>query len=123
MILGLGTDIVEVERFREALARHGQRILRRLFTAEELRVCAGAEHRLAARFAAKEALLKALGTGLRAVSWQEMGVLPDDLGAPRFQVTGRVKTALEEMGVERVHVSLSHSRRYAVAQVVLEGKT
>lgn len=121
MILGLGTDIVEVERFHDALKRHGEKMLHRLFTAEELHLCAGAEHRLAARFAAKEALLKALGTGLRAVSWQEMGVLSDALGAPRFHVTGRVEQIITEMGVQRVHVSLSHSRHYAVAQVILEG--
>lgn len=121
MILGLGTDIMEIDRFHQAVARHGERILKRLFTSEELTLCAGAEHRLAARFAAKEALLKALGTGLRAVSWQEMGVLSDGLGAPCFRVTGRVEEALRAMGVARVHVSLSHSRSYVVAQVILEG--
>jgi holo-[acyl-carrier protein] synthase len=121
LIRGLGTDIVELARFKEVLARRGERILARLFTPEERRACGDAPHRLAARFAAKEALLKALGTGLRQVSWQEMSILPDALGAPRFHCTGRVRQALAIMEVSQVHVSLAHSRHYAVAQVILEG--
>lgn len=121
MILGLGTDIVEVQRFQEVIARRGEGILRRLFTDEERRACLEAPHRLAARFAAKEAFLKALGTGLRGMSWREICVTNDELGAPCLCCSGQAEQALQLKGVSRVHVSLSHSRHYAVAQVVLEG--
>lgn len=121
MIRGLGTDIVEVVRFKEVMERRGERILARLFTPEERKACEDAPHRLAARFAAKEALLKALGTGLRQLSWQEMSIIPDVLGAPQLNCTGKAQEALCALEVARVHVSLAHSRHYAVAQVILEG--
>ena len=121
MILGLGTDIVEVYRFQEALKRRGDKILTRLFTDDERRACLEAPRRLAARFAAKEAFVKALGSGLRGMTWREVWVQNDALGAPRLCCSGRVKAVLQSKGVERIHVSLSHSRHYAVAQVILEG--
>lgn len=121
MILGLGTDIVEVQRFHQVLTRHGERILDKLFTPEERQSCLDAPHRLAARFAAKEAFLKALGTGLRGMAWREISVVNDELGAPVLRCTGRAQSALQSLGAARVHVSLSHSRYYAVAQVILEG--
>lgn len=121
MILGLGTDIVEVQRFNQLLSRRGERILEKLFTPEERQSCLDAPHRLAARFAAKEAFLKALGTGLRGMAWREITLINDELGAPVLHCTGRAESALQSLGVKRTHVSLSHSRHYAVAQVILEG--
>lgn len=121
MILGLGTDIVEVQRFSRLIARHGERSLEKLFTYEERRACCDAPHRLAARFAAKEAFLKSLGTGLRGMAWREISIVNDELGAPVLHCSGRAELALQSLGVRSVHVSLSHCRHYAVAQVILEG--
>lgn len=120
MILGLGTDIVEVQRFQALIERRGEQVLSRLFTDEERKACLEAPHRLAARFAAKEAFLKALGTGLRGMAWREICITNDEMGAPCLRCSGRAEEALRMKGAARVHVSLSHSRHYAVAQVVLE---
>jgi len=112
---------VAVARFRQGMERTGERILVRLFTPAERRLCRGDPLRLAGRFAAKEALLKALGTGLRGFSWQELEILASEDGAPVLHAHGRVATALAARGVERVHLSISHTKEYAVAQAVLEG--
>lgn len=118
MIAGIGVDVVEVVRLREASNR--ERLLARLFTAEELSDCRGA-HRwqsLAARFAAKEAVLKALGTGLRGMRWQDIEVIRNDLGRPAVRLAGGAARQAERLGVAEVLISLSHTEHYAVAQAV-----
>ena len=103
------------------MARSGERLLARLFTPAERGLCRGDLLRLAGRFAAKEALLKAIGTGLRGFSWQELEILANGDGAPVLYAHGRFAAALAARGVERVHLSISHTEEYAVAQAVLEG--
>lgn len=103
------------------MLRSGQRFLERVFTPRERRLCGGRPWRLAGRFAAKEAVLKAVGTGLRGFSWQQIEVLADDLGAPEVICHGSFARALDERGVRRIHLSITHSKEYAAAQAVLEG--
>ncbi len=125
MILGTGVDIVAVERLARAVDRHGERLLTRLFTPAEIAYCESSEPhraaRYAARFAAKEALLKALGIGLRQVRWTDAEVVRDDLGRPSLRLSHRLAEIAAERGATRIHLSLSHTQEYAVAQVVIEG--
>lgn len=123
MIIGTGVDLIEVERIERALSRHGQRFLDRLFTPAEVQYCEGGgaqkSHRLAARFAAKEATLKALGTGLRnGLNWTDIEVIRDPLGKPALRLTGKAADLAAQQGITQLHVSLSHAKDYAVAQVV-----
>jgi holo-[acyl-carrier protein] synthase len=123
VIAGIGVDIIEVARITRALGRRPERFLARLFTRGEIADCGTgqAEHsarRLAARFAAKEATLKALGIGLRAVKWTDVEVVKDPLGKPLLRVSGHLAEIAAEQGVAEFHVSLSHCKEYAVAQVV-----
>ena len=125
MILGIGVDIVEVERIQSAIDRYGQRFVGRVFTAAEAaycRRCAHPDQRFATRFAAKEAALKALGVGwAQGLQFVEVAVSNNELGAPSVSFSGRALALARRLGVERIHVSLSHHRRFAVAQVILEG--
>ncbi len=125
MILGTGVDIVEVPRIRNALRRHGERFVQRIFTEGEAEYCGGSAHpeqRFAARFAAKEATLKALGVGWqKGVGFGEVEVSNDDLGAPAITLSGRAEELAGELGVRCIHVSLSHHRHLAIAHVLLEG--
>ncbi|GAB4177495.1 MAG: holo-ACP synthase [Geothermobacteraceae bacterium] len=122
--VGLGVDLVRVERFRDFLRRDKQALLQRLFTGDELAYCLPrkdpAPH-LAARFAAKEALLKALGLGLRdGLSWQDMEVARDPLGRPFFRLAGRAAELLAEKNLSEPLLSYSHDGDYATATVILE---
>lgn len=124
MIAGIGVDIIEVDRIARALERHGERFAVRLFAPGEMAECWPSEQqrcrRLAARFAAKEAALKALGIGLRGVSWLEIEVVKDDLGKPSLRLTGRLAEIAATQGITAMHLSLSHCKEYAMAQVVAE---
>jgi holo-[acyl-carrier protein] synthase len=119
-------DIVELERIRRALARHGERFLTRIYTTAELDRYRDRLPELAVRFAAKEAVSKALGVGLNlfsahGISWQEVEVLPDPLGKPVLHLAGRAQTLADEQGLRQWVISLSHGRDYAVAFVVASG--
>lgn len=121
MIYGIGTDIIEVSRIEKAVARHGRRFLERVFTPEELEYCRPEKHRyrrLAARFAAKEAVLKALGIGLRQVRWTDVRVRNGPLGKPEVELAGRLAEIASSRGVNRVMLSLSHGKDQAVAQAL-----
>ncbi len=123
-IAGLGTDLVETIRFQRYIEDNKQALLERLFTESErayaLQKFDPAPH-LAARFAAKEACLKAFGTGLRGgVRWLDMEIVPDELGRPRLELVGRAADMAAERNVATVHLSYSHDGGYAVATVVLE---
>jgi len=111
-------DIIEIERIEAALARWGERFLRRVYAPDEVRFCRGRVPELAVRFAAKEAASKALGTGMRGVAWREIEVVPDRRGKPCLRLHGRAKARAEELGLAQFDVSLSHSRHLAVAFVV-----
>lgn len=123
MIVGIGIDLVEVARIAELAQRHGRR-LERLFTAQEVAYCQGRgrpAEAFAARFAAKEAFFKALGTGWGAGGdWTEVEVLRSEAGAPALRLSGRAAAAAAERGVARVHLSLTHTDETAAAMVVLE---
>lgn len=122
-IVGIGVDLVKIARV-EALARRWEhRFLQRVYTENERRASFGRAWRyasLAGRFAAKEAVLKALGTGWAAgVSWQDIEVLNDVSGRPIATVQGRTATLAQRAGVRGIHVSLSHDGDYAIAEVIL----
>ncbi len=126
MILGLGTDLIETRRIEHSLARFGDRFLHRVFTPAEILYCRqrsrGMTESLAARFAAKEAAAKALGTGIsRGVSWLEMEVRRRPGERPTLHWSGRALERAEAMQARAVHLSLTHSRELAMAVVVLEG--
>jgi len=124
MISGIGTDIVAVERFQRFVDEQNTPLLRRLFTAAELELCAKRKERascLAARFAAKEAFLKALGTGLRdGLTWHDIEVTLNDLGKPELTLTGRAQELFASQGLGCSFLSLSHDGGNAIAMVVLE---
>ena len=124
MIVSTGIDIAEVYRIRETIART-PRFAERVFTEAEKAYCeskgVAAAQSYAGRFAAKEAFLKALGTGWRGkVAWRDIEVVLDDQGAPSLIVTGEAKTLLDASQATRIHVSISHTTDHAVAHVILE---
>jgi holo-[acyl-carrier protein] synthase len=120
MTLASGVDIIEISRVKLVLERYGQRFLDRVYTAGEIAYCRGRPPNLAARFAAKEATMKALGTGVRGVNWKDIEVVRQESGAPSVLLHGRGKSRAERLGVRDISLSLSHSRDYAVAFVVLQ---
>lgn len=124
MIVGLGIDVVDVARFRRLLARHGDRARRRLFTEPELVACderIDSDDCLAGRFAAKEAALKALGSGkVPEMRWTDLEVKCAASGEPSLLLHGAAEKRADEKGVDRVWVSLSHDAGLACAVVVLE---
>ena len=114
-MLTTGVDIVEIERVAGVLARYGDRFLRRVFTPGEIAYCRGRAPNLAARFAAKEAVMKALGTGFRGVGWRDVEVVRAPSGAPSPRLHGRARRRAARLGVAEIAISLSHSRDYALA--------
>lgn len=127
MILSIGIDIVEVYRIGETIART-PRFAGRVFTAAEREYCeakgAAAAGSYAGRFAAKEAFLKAIKTGWRGkITWQDIEVVSNKDGVPTLNITGEAKKLLKKRGANRVHLSISHTTRHAVAEVILESAT
>lgn len=121
-VQGVGLDLVEVTRVEAAIGRWGRRFLERVFTPEEIACCAGQVRRLAGRLAAKEAVLKAMGTGLRLGNWREVAVTRDELGAPRVTVSGRLGEEARRRGIGRFQVTITHTRDLAAAAALaLEG--
>ena len=119
---GIGTDIIEIERIELAVTRSGQQFLDRVFTPGEQEHCRGKVNCLAGRFAAKEAILKALGTGLREMRWTNIEILPNYLGKPEVKLSGPAEELAEQMGIAKVLVSNSHDRGRAVAFAVAVGE-
>jgi holo-[acyl-carrier protein] synthase len=126
MIVGTGIDIVEVPRVAAALERFGARFLARVFTEAEIRYCRSkhnAVERFAARFAAKEAGLKAIGTGWRGgVGWKDIEVRREPGGRPTIAFSGKAAEFAARLGVKRASLSLSHTREHAIASVILESE-
>ena len=120
MPLFTGIDILEISRLREAVERHGETFLRRIYTPAERELCGENYPSLAARFAAKEAVAKALGTGIGDVSWQEIEILRDEKGAPALQLFGKALELSQTLGIEHWSISLSHTREHAVAMAVAQ---
>jgi holo-[acyl-carrier protein] synthase len=126
MIVGTGIDIAEVPRIAAAIERFGERFLRRIFTENEIRYCDSKANRIeryAARFAAKEAALKAIGTGWKGgVSWTEVEVRREPGGRPTISFSGKAAEYAARLGVKRAALSLSHTEEQAIATVILENE-
>jgi holo-[acyl-carrier protein] synthase len=123
MIRGLGIDVVEVDRIRRAVARWGEAFLYRVFTPAELNrgsASVGGAERLAGRFAAKEAVMKALGIGRRGIGWQEIEITVDPMGMPGVRLTGRAAAVADRLGIRAWRVAISHTRLLAIAQALAE---
>ena len=124
MIRGLGVDTIELDRIEQVYRRYGKRFLDRIYAPEEQRYALRFKDpvpRLAARFAAKEACVKALGTGWsNGVRWRDLVVINTKAGKPEITVLGRARKYLDSMSVTRTHLSITHSRRYATAVVIFE---
>jgi holo-[acyl-carrier protein] synthase len=125
MILGTGVDLCEVHRIREAIERHGRRIIERIYTEREIAYSeskANKFERYAARFAAKEAGMKALGTGWRGgIAWRDFEVTNLKSGRPTLAFHGKAAELAEKMGVRNIALSMTHTSVQAMAQVILEG--
>jgi holo-[acyl-carrier protein] synthase len=124
LIVGLGVDIAEVDRVQAAIERRGQPFLRRVFTAQEIQYCERFKskfERYAGRFAAKEAAMKALGTGWRGgVRWVDFEVVREQSGRPTMALAGEAARIAERMGVRRISLSITHTKDEALAQVIFE---
>ncbi|MFL6352488.1 MAG: holo-ACP synthase [Bryobacteraceae bacterium] len=124
MIVGIGTDLVEIERIRKSIAQYGDRFLDRVYTERERAYAsskANAAERYAARFAAKEAGMKAIGTGWRnGVTWKDFEVAHEKSGQPTLTLSGVALEISHTLGVERVSISLTHTAEIAFAVVILE---
>jgi holo-[acyl-carrier protein] synthase len=126
MIVGLGTDMIEISRIERSLEQFGERFLKKIFTPGEISYCQrkkkNAAESFAARFAAKEAGAKALGTGIsRGITWKEIEVRREPGGRPTLHLSGRARERAHQMGVARLSLSLTHSRDLAMAVVIAEG--
>jgi holo-[acyl-carrier protein] synthase len=125
MLIGTGVDLIEVERIAHSIERFGERFLRRVYTDHEITYCRGrraSAESFAARFAAKEAGAKALGTGIsRGVTWNEFQVARNPGGRPVLELSGRAALLAKELGVRAISLSLTHTGSLAMATVVMEG--
>lgn len=125
MILGIGSDLMEIDRVRQSILRYGDRFLARVYTPHEIAYCSAktrnADESYAARFAAKEAAAKALGTGIaKGVAWSEIEVRRQPGERPTLHFAGRAADRAKVLGVGSAHVTLSHNRGMALAMVILE---
>jgi holo-[acyl-carrier protein] synthase len=126
VIVGIGVDIVDIGRIGEVIERHGTHFLKRAFTDAEIAYCRGHKNpapHFAARFAAKEAVFKAFGTGWRGgLAWNEIEVSRDSLGRPRIRLTGKCAAKARELGITELLITLSHCDCHAVAYAVGQGE-
>jgi len=113
-----GVDVAEIPRITRAVERWGQRFLDRVYTPEEQRYCGLRMERLAGRFAAKEAISKVLGTGVRYIRWREMEILPDERGKPTVTLYGRAKDVAAKLQLGPIGVSITHTSELAIAFAV-----
>ncbi len=113
-----GVDLITISRIRDVLERHGDRFLQRVYTRREIDYCGGRVHELAARFAAKEAVMKALGTGVRGVGWREIEILANGRGKPQVLLHRRALARANRLGLEALEISLTHEGGLACAMVV-----
>lgn len=124
-ILGIGTDIIECLRIAQMIERHGELFIRRVYTDHEIAYCStkkAATQHYAGRWAAKEAVLKALGTGwVRGISWRDVEVRNRPGGAPSVTLRAGAKEVFERCGMARMHISISHCRSHAIAYAIAEG--
>ena len=121
MNLRTGVDLIEINRITEIVARHGKHYLERIYTPAELELCGKRIESLAGRFAAKEAVAKALGCGIGDVEWKEIEILGNEQNAPDLHLHGKAAQKSDELGLVLWSVSLSHSQSHAIASVVAIG--
>lgn len=125
-IIGIGTDIIECPRIGKMIEQHGELFLRRVYTEREIRYCQARKHAIehfAGRWAAKEAILKAIGTGwTRGIAWTDLEVRNQTGGAPKVLVCGVAKEAAVERGIANILISISHCRTYATAYALAVGR-
>lgn len=121
MKLATGVDLIEIARIETVLSRQGKAWLERIFTAAELDYCGKRAESLAGRWAAKEAVAKALGSGIGDVSWKEIEILGDEQNAPVLKLYGEAESKAKELGLTNWSVSISHSQSHSVALVVAIG--
>lgn len=114
----VGIDLIETDRVARVLGKHPERFITRVFTPAEAAFCRGRVPELAARFASKEAVMKALGTGARSVAWRDIEVLPDRRGKPLVYLYGGAKERADFIGLEAIDISLTHLASFAMAVVV-----
>jgi holo-[acyl-carrier protein] synthase len=113
--IAVGIDIIEVDRVRKVYEHHGERFLQRVFTEREIQQCRGKINRFAARFAAKEAISKALGTGIHGVAWREMEIVQLRSGRPTVRLHGKAKLRAEQLGISAFDVSMSDLAHFSIA--------
>jgi holo-[acyl-carrier protein] synthase len=121
MIIRTGVDLIEISRIEEVVSRHGKHYLERVYTPAELELCGKRAESLAGRFAAKEAVAKALGCGIGDVDWKEIEIMGNEQRAPVLCLHGKAAQKADELGLTSWSVSLSHSQSHAVAFVVAIG--
>jgi holo-[acyl-carrier protein] synthase len=114
----VGIDVIEIARVGRVLEKHSERFLARVYTPLEVAFCRGRVPELAARFAAKEAVMKALGTGARGLAWREIEILPNNRGKPLVYLHGAARARGETIGIRGIDISLTHSHELAIAAVV-----
>ena len=115
-----GIDIIEIDRVARVFAAYPDRFVSRVFNPSEAAYCRNRAPQLASRFAAKEAVMKALGTGIRGIPWRSIEVTRKRGGPPEIMLHGPAKERAERMGITRIALSLSHSKQFAAASVVME---
>ena len=124
LIIGCGIDLVKIERIEKIIKKWGDNFIFRIFTSLEREYCEKKKgnkfQSYAGKFAAKEALLKALGLGLREANWKEIEIKNDELGQPIIETSGKLKNVASAKGVSKYFISISHTKEYAIAQVILE---
>ena len=121
MKLATGVDLIEIARIEEVIARHGKHYLERIYTLAELEQCGKRVESLAGRFAAKEAVAKALGSGIGEVSWKDIEILGNEQNAPKLTLHNSAEKRAEDLGFTSWSVSISHSQSHSIAVVVMVG--
>ncbi len=116
----IGVDIIEIARIERAIARWGEKFLQRVYTEPELRLYRAKPSSLAARFAGKEAVIKSVGAQTEGLGWRNIEILSDSNGRPLVHLYGKAKSQADDLGLNRLAISLSHSKEYAIAFVVGE---
>lgn len=113
--ISTGIDIIEIQRIKQAISRWNNAFLERIYTKSELEICRGFYPSLAARFAAKEAVMKALGSGTLGINWRDIEILSNENNAPFVELHGSARQKAEELGLIEFSISISHCEKYAIA--------
>jgi holo-[acyl-carrier protein] synthase len=117
-MLTVGVDLIEIARFKESVGKYGRRFLNRIYTEQEQHYCNGRVDRLAARFAAKEAVSKALGTGIGDTTWRDIEIINEENGRPRLLLHGAAQELAQQQNLHTWSISISHTETHAISTVV-----